>query len=414
MLFPTVLALQPPLTTFGNQLIDAQGVPVHLHCIAWSGAHEKSYLTYGIENQPLPDLVSKIANAGFNCVRFQFSAELVRLNPIIDPKLLGPNPQLVNKTGLEIYDAIVQELSSKQIMTILDYHQMDAVVCCSPLDENGAWFNDRYSFDQVRDLMQAMVSRHKSNPWVIGIDLRNEIRPMIDFATIFGLSVPNPLTAFLPVWGLGGKWDWARAAEQLGNAALDINPDLLIIVQGFYQIQLKEVWTWFRHNNGDSCRKPRIPQVIKKSFIDRYPVTLNVKNRLVYSCHTYEFFHDFDYFNLTYEDWKKEADLYWGDVAKMNIPFFLGEFGVDHNPTAVHSDFFQYVVRYIEETKINWAYWSFEGTYSPAPGGFCSAVNPLGYPEDRTKENGYGFLSLDYNNTASQDLLYELKRIMFK
>ena len=35
-----------------------------------------------------------------------------------------------------------------------------------------------------------------------------------------------------PVWGGGGHYDWARAAETAGNLVLDINPDLLVIVEG--------------------------------------------------------------------------------------------------------------------------------------------------------------------------------------
>ena len=65
--------------------------------------------------------------------------------------------------------------------------------------------------------LAAMFENYATNPRVVGLDLRNELR------RAHGHS---------PVWGGGGQYDWARAAETTGNLVLDINPALLVIVEG--------------------------------------------------------------------------------------------------------------------------------------------------------------------------------------
>jgi hypothetical protein len=79
-------AVVPPLVTRGKDFVDQKGEDVHLHCTAWSGAHQQEYLNYGLENQPVAFLIDIIKKSQFNCVRFQFLAALVRKNPLIPNK----------------------------------------------------------------------------------------------------------------------------------------------------------------------------------------------------------------------------------------------------------------------------------------------------------------------------------------
>ena len=63
-----------------------------------------------------------------------------------------------------------------------------------------------------------MAERYSGNSLVAGIDLRNELRGA------HGHS---------PTWGDGNaKYDWAMAAEKAGNLVLDVNPNLLVLVEG--------------------------------------------------------------------------------------------------------------------------------------------------------------------------------------
>ena len=67
----------PPLTTSGNLILDSRLAPVHLHCTSWGGFHTESFLLYSLEFAPLKTLVDFVVDAGLNCVRLQFSAEMV-------------------------------------------------------------------------------------------------------------------------------------------------------------------------------------------------------------------------------------------------------------------------------------------------------------------------------------------------
>ena len=128
----------PPLITSGNQILDKYLNPIHLHCTAWSGAHMDGFVVNGLEFSPLGKLVEFIRLSKFNCVRLQFSAELVFKNPVVDKGLLEKyNPDLVGLRAIDIYHRVVQEITAKKIMVILDLHMLDAGWCCDQNDDNG-------------------------------------------------------------------------------------------------------------------------------------------------------------------------------------------------------------------------------------------------------------------------------------
>ena len=66
--------------------------------------------------------------------------------------------------------------------------------------------------------LELVTQRYLGNPWVAGMDLRNEIRPEHDLGATWGTEIPET--------------DWAAAAERAGNRLLEINADMLIIVEG--------------------------------------------------------------------------------------------------------------------------------------------------------------------------------------
>eukprot|EP00494_Astrolonche_serrata_P018362 UN18555 len=67
-----------------------------------------------------------------------------------------------------------------------------------------------------------IATRFKYDPWVIGADLRNELRQ----TTIGGVKL-------IPVWGTGvARLDWRLEAEKVGNMVLDVNPNMIIFVEG--------------------------------------------------------------------------------------------------------------------------------------------------------------------------------------
>ena len=94
-------------------------------------------------------------------------------------------------------------------MEILNNHNSRADWCCSEQDGEGLWWTASYPQEMWLQALAAMAENYATNPRVVGLDLRNELRRAQGHS---------------PVWGSGGQYDWARAAETTGNLALDINP----------------------------------------------------------------------------------------------------------------------------------------------------------------------------------------------
>jgi aryl-phospho-beta-D-glucosidase BglC (GH1 family) len=383
-------AISPPLRTSGNQIVDSNGAIVHLHCVNWSGAHTEEYLTYGLEFQPVDKMMDLLVSGGFSCVRYAFSTEMVAKNPIIKSELLQPNPQLIGKTAIEVYQFMVQEFTKRGLMVILDNHMLDAGWCCTPFDNNGAWFNSNWTEEQFIQNLVKMVDLFKDNKYVIGVDLRNEIRPVVNTVKVFGKDVPDIRSVFYPNWGLGGEWDWLEASERAGNAVLTSNPNLLIIVQGRFVIQLEDIKILL------NSQTPKFPQQLRGALF-KQPL-LRVRNRLVYSSHDYEFHYDVDFNQISYEQFRAIADANYGFVAQ-KYPLFLGEIGVPDNAAGVGSVYWRYITRYIQENKFHWAYWNFEGV-----------------EQDRRNNQIALYSLLNANFTAYEypPLLDSLKPLMFK
>jgi endoglucanase len=103
--------------------------------------------------------------------------ELLHRNPIITNRtLIAANPQFYGRRAMEILDAVIDALNASGVLIMLDNHVSDAIWCCTETDDNGLWFNQRYSAKQWLDDWKSMVKRYAHVPAVVAIDLRNEIR----------------------------------------------------------------------------------------------------------------------------------------------------------------------------------------------------------------------------------------------
>lgn len=75
-----------------------------------------------------------------------------------------------------VFDMTVESITKAGLAVILNNHISDAMWCCSVTDGNGLWYNKHYSAELWQEAVVSMSERYKSNPLVIGNDLRNEIR----------------------------------------------------------------------------------------------------------------------------------------------------------------------------------------------------------------------------------------------
>ena len=279
------------LHTAGNQIVDSQGRSVAISGVNWFGMESTTQAPHGLWTRSYKDMINQMAGLGFNTIRLPFSSELLHTTAAPNGIDFSKNPDLQGLSGLQVMDAIVAYAGQQGMRVILDHHRSGAGAGTS---DNGLWYDSTYTEDAWVADWAVLANRYKNNPTVIGVDLHNE---------------PHSGT-----WGGGGATDWARAAERAGNAALAVNPNLLVFVEGVETYQGQNYW-WGGNLMGVKDR----------------PIVLNVANRVVYSPH--------DYPNSVFpQTWFQAADFgaglpavfrkAWGYIYEQNIaPVYIGEFG---------------------------------------------------------------------------------------
>mmetsp|Transcript_25104 Transcript_25104/g.54648 ORF Transcript_25104/g.54648 Transcript_25104/m.54648 type:complete len:633 (+) Transcript_25104:87-1985(+) len=211
-----------PLRTEGSKIVDKEGTHVQLDCVNWYGAHMEMMAMNGLNRRPLDDIANGIAHLGFNCVRVSYSLDLIFKGASMKVPnaevTLAANPELMEKTALQVFDSTIESLASAGLLVILNDHNSLAGWCCSDTDHDGLWFNDAYPEAKFFEHVTLLTKRYLHLPMVAGFDLRNELRSS-DLGT--------------PHWGDGERQlDWSVAAEKAARLVVDINPDMLVIVSG--------------------------------------------------------------------------------------------------------------------------------------------------------------------------------------
>src|SRR5437868_7051266 len=232
-------AAVPPLHTEGHRIVDTIGHRVRLTSVNWYGFDEKEYVVGGLDHAPLARIVELIGQIGVDSVRLPWANETLERNPVVPDYAVAANPQFKGKHAMELMDAVIGALTKAHILVILDNHVSRADWCCSETDGNGLWYNAEYPETKWLADWTAIAKRYRENAWVVGADLRNELRN----GAAWGGADP--------------KLDWHAAAERGGRAVLSANPRLLVMVEG------PEYSTNF-------------------TGFDKLPVTLPVAHRLVY------------------------------------------------------------------------------------------------------------------------------------
>jgi endoglucanase len=347
---------QPPLHTSGHEILDTAGHRVRLTSVNWYGFDQQDFVAGGLDHAPLATIVKEIVDLGVNSVRLPWANETLERNPQVPDYAVKANPQFKGRHAMEVMDAVIHALADAHIMVVLDNHVSRADWCCSETDGNGLWYNAEYPEPKWLRDWQTIVRRYKSERWVVGADLRNELR--------------NKAT-----WGgTNPKLDWHAAAERGGNAVLTANPLLLIMVES--------------------------PDY-STNFVgfDNLPVRLKIADRLVYSPHAYNIAnHPFG----SYDELKQVYDARAGFLlhTEPGVPLWVGEFGTCQTlDCGANSDWFVMFIRYMKENDLAWSYWAINGTQSSGVGRKYDAIE------------GYGLLSPDYQHIAAPKLVELLRTI---
>ena len=346
----------PPLHTSGHDIVDSQGHRVRLTSVNWYGFDQQEFVAGGLDHASLAAIVKEITDLGVNSVRLPWANETVERNPLIPDYAVKANPQFKGLHAMQVMDAVIGALADAHIMVILDNHVSRADWCCNETDGNGLWYNAAYPESKWLKDWQTIVLRYQKVHWVVGADLRNELRNHAAWG------------------GTDPRLDWHAAAERGGNAVLAANPRLLIMVEG------PEYSTNF-------------------AGFDKLPVRLSVANRLVYSPHAYNIDnHPFK----NYEELQQVYDARAGFLlhSEPGVPLWVGEFGTCQRlDCGANSDWFGLYIRYMKEADVGWSYWALNGTQS------SGASRKYDATED------YGLLSPDYQHVAAPRLVELLRTI---
>jgi endoglucanase len=346
----------PPLHTSGYQIVDAHNQLLRLTSVNWYGFDQKEYVVGGLDHASLEALIGQIKAIGVNSVRLPWANETVERNPVVPDYAVKANPRFRGKHALDVMDAVIAALAKAHIMIVLDNHMSRVDWCCSDTDDNGLWYNAEYPEEKWLSDWRTIARRYHNQPWVVGADLRNELRSGAQWG------------------GNDPKVDWHAAAERGGKAILDINPNLLIMVEGpEYSTDL----TGFA----------------------KLPVVLKVANRLVYSPHAYA---SAEHVFQSYEELRQVYDERAGYLLKAEpaVPLWVGEFGTCQTlDCGQNSQWFRWFVRYLSEKDFNWSYWPLNGTQSSGAGRKYDTVET------------YGLLTTDYQHIAAPKIV-ELFRLI--
>jgi endoglucanase len=319
--------IQLPLSTRGAKIVDAKGKRVLLKGVNWFGIETNTHAPHGLWRRDYKEMLAQIKQLGYNFIRLPYSVQALRSTDVsgIDFSI-GSNKELEAKTPLEVMDLIIQESDRQGLLILLDSHRLN--------DERipELWYGDGFSEANWINTWIKLAIRYKNQANVIGADLKNEPHGKASWGT-------NKILT-----------DWRLAAERVGNAILNVNPNWLIVVQGVENNvpgqKLKNYW------HGGNLEG-----------VKDYPVRLSRRDKLVYSAHEYgpgvynqPYFSEKNFPKNLSDRWQR--GFYY--ISRQNIaPILIGEFGGRLSDTSSPEGIWQSkFVKYIRQKKLSFAYWS--------------------------------------------------------
>ncbi|PSM41877.1 glycoside hydrolase [Streptomyces dioscori] len=366
-----------PLSTRGRWIVDANGDRFKLRSGNWHGAsgtwngsgnvdddsahhagENSGRIPLGLDRAPVGDIVAGFQEIGINSIRLPFSNEMVHDSRPVTDDAVAANPALRGRTPLQVYDAVIGELTGAGLAVILNNHTNTTRWCCG-VDGNERW-NTSQSVQTWEDDWLFMARRYKDNKRVVGADLYNEVRRTI-------WDDPN--------WGLGDDHDWFAASQRVGDRILtEADADLLIVVEGIN-------WTGIPVD-GFAHGRPTLEPVRNLSH------TLVDSGKLVYSAHFYDYtgphhsgatgtgettdprYRDFSPAELI-DVLNRQAFFVTAEQDQhFTAPVWISEFGVggraETNPKA--RAWFENFVDQLVRTDADFAYWPLVGWHENRTG----------------------------------------------
>ena len=228
----------------GSRLYDMNGNEVWLTGANWFGLNCNEAVPHYLWQADIDATLSEIADKGINVIRFPISTELILSwmngtpNPVssltantdpayyINPDFCEADGKTL-KNSMEIFDIIIQKCKKYGLKAFVDIH--------SPHTDNSGhnynlWYGKKTGDGTMvttkiwQDTLVWLADKYKNDDTLIAFDLKNEPH---------GKGQEGELAA---------KWDgstdennWAYAATNCADAILDVNPNVLILIEGVEQ-----------------------------------------------------------------------------------------------------------------------------------------------------------------------------------
>ena len=340
------------LTTDGNKIVDMNGTQVWMTGCNWFGYNTGTNMFDGVWNCNLQESLAGIANRGFNILRLPISAELLLqwksgTYPAANYNQ-ALNSNLNSMNSLQIFDYVLDLCEEYGMKVMIDIHSANT-------DASGhnhpVWYTDRISEAQFMEALVWIADRYKDDDTIVAYDLKNEPHGK-------GSETVHA------IWNdSDDEANWNRAATEVANAILDVNPNALIVVEGIQIYPTDIAANNFTSTNDEDYYNTWWGANLMG--VRDYPIDLGSEARnkqLVYSVHDYGplvyqqpwFEGGFTYESLYNDAWHD----YWLYIVEENIaPVFIGEWGgfmQGDNLT-----WMTYIRQLITEQHLNHTFWCY-------------------------------------------------------
>ena len=275
--------------TEGARILDSNGRSVRMAGVNWFGMETATFAPHGLWARNYKDMLDQIKGLGFNVVRMPFSNELFDLGKQPSGIDFNRNPDLETLKPIEILDRVVSYAGKIGLRILLDRHRPDSS------GQSQLWYTSSFTEDRWIADWKMLAARYKGDATVIGFDLHNEPR--------------NPAC-----WGCGEvSLDWRLAAQRAGNAILEVNPNLLIVVEG---VELHKNQTyWWGGNLKGVAEAPVLLKVPPSRVLSARLSCFHLSTVLVFE-------------PRVSGQSQRHVDSNWGYIARTDLaPVVIGEFG---------------------------------------------------------------------------------------
>lgn len=365
----------------GNKIYDMYGNEVWLTGANWFGFNCSENVFHG-SWYDVKNILSSVADRGIGLIRIPISTELLNswmtgkpnkvssVTAANDPPYMVLNPDFYDpetdgpKNSMEIFDIIMGYCKELGIKVMIDIHSPHA-------HNSGHMYELWYGADTETagvvttkmwiDTLVWLTDKYKNDDTIIAMDLKNEPHGKRGYT---GNKCPSDIA----------KWDdskdennWKYAAEICAKAILDVNPNMLIVIEGVeqypktekgYTYDTPDVWgatgddaPWYGAWWGGNLRG-----------VKDYPIDLgSLNSQIVYSPHDY----GPSVYNQTWfdKDFTTQTllDDYWYDtwayINDQNIaPLLIGEWG-GHMDGGKNQKWMVLLRDYMIENRIHHTFW---------------------------------------------------------